>query len=223
MDESCTFFLGTLGGASTGRPSTAIVRLKCCGGRARATARCCSGGGVYDPDSRRTVSRIQRPRQQDSHRSLGSASCRGRQGDAAPPTGFRSERRPALAGRPMARVRVERVRQQRSVSAFADTGSRHWCASRWFSCARLAAVAACRPAGERTRGNCSISHRAGPSWRSPSTRSSVGTPAELFRAPGIQPEWSVTADGQRFLVAAPSRQSAPAFTVVLNWQSTLKR
>jgi hypothetical protein len=53
--------------------------------------------------------------------------------------------------------------------------------------------------------------------------SSVGTPAELFRAPGIQLEWSVTADGQRFLVAAPSRQSAPAFTVVVNWQSTLKR
>jgi Tol biopolymer transport system component len=51
---------------------------------------------------------------------------------------------------------------------------------------------------------------------------SVGTPAELFRAPGIQTDWSVSADGQRFLVAAPSRQSAPAFTVVVNWQSTLK-
>jgi Tol biopolymer transport system component/tRNA A-37 threonylcarbamoyl transferase component Bud32 len=53
--------------------------------------------------------------------------------------------------------------------------------------------------------------------------SSVGAPTELFRAPGIQAEWSVTADGQRFLVAAPGRQSAPAFTIVLNWQSTLKR
>ncbi len=50
----------------------------------------------------------------------------------------------------------------------------------------------------------------------------VGTPIELFRAPGIQTEWSVSADGQRFLVAAPSRQSAPAFTVVVNWQSALK-
>jgi tRNA A-37 threonylcarbamoyl transferase component Bud32 len=51
----------------------------------------------------------------------------------------------------------------------------------------------------------------------------VGTPTELFRAPGIEQDWSVTADGQRFLVAAPSRQSVPAFTVVVNWQSTLKR
>ena len=50
---------------------------------------------------------------------------------------------------------------------------------------------------------------------------SVGKPTELFRAPGIQREWSVSADGQRFLVAAPSRQSAPAFTVIVNWQSTL--
>ena len=51
---------------------------------------------------------------------------------------------------------------------------------------------------------------------------SVGRPTELFRSPGIQTEWSVRADGQRFLVAAPSRQSAPAFTVVVNWQSALK-
>jgi Tol biopolymer transport system component len=51
---------------------------------------------------------------------------------------------------------------------------------------------------------------------------SFGTPNELFRAPGIQTEWSVSEDGQRFLVAAPSRQSAPTFTVVVNWQSVLK-
>jgi hypothetical protein len=51
---------------------------------------------------------------------------------------------------------------------------------------------------------------------------SAGPPRELFRAPGIQTAWSVSADGQRFLVAAPSRQSAPAFTVMVNWQSTLK-
>ena len=50
----------------------------------------------------------------------------------------------------------------------------------------------------------------------------VGTPTELFRVPGIQREWSVSADGQRFLVAAPVRQSAPTFTVVVNWQSALK-
>ena len=51
---------------------------------------------------------------------------------------------------------------------------------------------------------------------------SVGTPAELFRAPGIQREWSVSADGQRFLVAAPSGQSAQEFTVVVDWQSVIK-
>jgi len=52
---------------------------------------------------------------------------------------------------------------------------------------------------------------------------SVGTPTELFRVPGIQRQWSVSADGQRFLVAAPVRQTAPTFTVVVNWQSALKR
>ena len=51
---------------------------------------------------------------------------------------------------------------------------------------------------------------------------SIGAPKELFRAPGIQGGWSVTADGQRFLVAAPSRLSAPDLTVVFNWQSTIK-
>ena len=51
---------------------------------------------------------------------------------------------------------------------------------------------------------------------------SFGTPNELFRAPGIQTEWSASDDGQSFLVAAPSRQSAPTFTVVVNWQSVLK-
>jgi eukaryotic-like serine/threonine-protein kinase len=51
---------------------------------------------------------------------------------------------------------------------------------------------------------------------------SVGTPTVLFRAPGIQREWSVTADGQRFLVAAPSGPSAQELSVVVNWQSTVK-
>jgi dipeptidyl aminopeptidase/acylaminoacyl peptidase len=65
--------------------------------------------------------------------------------------------------------------------------------------------------------------RAGAMMAAPVGAASVGRPAELFRVPGVQPDWSVTADGQRFLVAVPSRQSAPAFTVVVNWQSTLKR
>jgi serine/threonine-protein kinase len=51
---------------------------------------------------------------------------------------------------------------------------------------------------------------------------SVGTPTELFRVPGIRREWSVGADGQRFLVAAPVRHNEPTFTVVVNWQSALK-
>jgi hypothetical protein len=51
---------------------------------------------------------------------------------------------------------------------------------------------------------------------------SVGRPTELFRMPGNQREWSVGADGQRFLVAAPVRQSDPSFTVVVNRQSALK-
>jgi serine/threonine-protein kinase len=51
---------------------------------------------------------------------------------------------------------------------------------------------------------------------------SVGPPTELFRAPpGIQSEWSVSAEGDRFLVAAPIQRTAPAFTVVVNWQSSL--
>jgi hypothetical protein len=51
---------------------------------------------------------------------------------------------------------------------------------------------------------------------------SVGTPTELFRVPGIRREWSVGADGQRVLVAAPVRHNEPTFTVVVNWQSALK-
>jgi len=52
---------------------------------------------------------------------------------------------------------------------------------------------------------------------------SVGKPSELFRAAGMQTDWSVTADGQRFLVAVPAREGASAFRVVVNWQSPLRR
>jgi hypothetical protein len=47
----------------------------------------------------------------------------------------------------------------------------------------------------------------------------VDKPIELFEAPGMLPHWGAAADGQRFLVAIPVAQAAPApFTVVLNWQ-----
>ena len=64
--------------------------------------------------------------------------------------------------------------------------------------------------------------RAGAVMVVPFESAAIGTPAELFRAPGIQPEWNVSADGQRFLVAAPTQQIAPTFTVIANWQSGIK-
>ena len=55
----------------------------------------------------------------------------------------------------------------------------------------------------------------------------AGTPSVLFPgAPGQQQRvvWDATADGKRFLFAAQLEQSAPApFTMVLNWQSGLKK
>jgi eukaryotic-like serine/threonine-protein kinase len=48
-------------------------------------------------------------------------------------------------------------------------------------------------------------------------------PKLLVRVPsGIRPNWDVTPDGQRFLVLVNVQQAAP-FTVLQNWQSTLKR
>jgi hypothetical protein len=35
--------------------------------------------------------------------------------------------------------------------------------------------------------------------------------------------WDVTADGKRFLVAAPKPGKPEPFTVVLNWQAGLKK
>ncbi len=52
----------------------------------------------------------------------------------------------------------------------------------------------------------------------------IETPVQLFLAPGALPHWGVAADGQRFLLALPAGQAAPApFSVVVNWQSALKR
>ncbi|MGH9740262.1 MAG: protein kinase domain-containing protein [Candidatus Acidiferrales bacterium] len=57
----------------------------------------------------------------------------------------------------------------------------------------------------------------------------AGVPKALFRmpvtgGPALGSKWDVTADGQRFLIAAPAAASATTpFTVVLNWQTALKR
>jgi Tol biopolymer transport system component len=54
------------------------------------------------------------------------------------------------------------------------------------------------------------------------TGDEIGKPAELFAAPRTLRTWGVAPDGQRFLMAVPTRQAAPSFTVVLNWRSSLK-
>ena len=52
----------------------------------------------------------------------------------------------------------------------------------------------------------------------------LGTPHSLFKVDGALSDWGVTADGNRFLLAVPAKQSAPApFTVVLNWNSAMKK
>ena len=57
----------------------------------------------------------------------------------------------------------------------------------------------------------------------PGRESQPGPPKALFPATGVLPNWSVTADGQRFLFAIPVQQDThPMFTVVLNWRSALK-
>jgi dipeptidyl aminopeptidase/acylaminoacyl peptidase len=48
-----------------------------------------------------------------------------------------------------------------------------------------------------------------------------GVPQSLFHLAGAW--WDVTGDGKRFLVGLPVAQGVPPFTVVLNWQSELKK
>jgi hypothetical protein len=51
----------------------------------------------------------------------------------------------------------------------------------------------------------------------------VGTPKALFHMPlGFGP-WDVTADGKRFLVAAPAGNTAVPITVLVDWQARLGR
>jgi eukaryotic-like serine/threonine-protein kinase len=52
----------------------------------------------------------------------------------------------------------------------------------------------------------------------------AGAPKPLFQLPPGFIGGDVTADGRRFLVGVPLAQSASVpFTVVLNWQTTLKK
>jgi Tol biopolymer transport system component len=54
----------------------------------------------------------------------------------------------------------------------------------------------------------------------------AGVPKALFKVPPGVLFWDVTPDGKRFLMAAPNAASAAApspFTVVLNWQSALRK
>jgi Tol biopolymer transport system component/tRNA A-37 threonylcarbamoyl transferase component Bud32 len=57
----------------------------------------------------------------------------------------------------------------------------------------------------------------------PITGDSVGAAIELMRLPGILPDWGISPDGQRLLVALPTKPSAaPQFSVVLNWRRLLR-
>jgi len=58
----------------------------------------------------------------------------------------------------------------------------------------------------------------------PIASGAFGSPIELARVPGALSDWGVASDGQRFLVAVPAAQqtATPPFTVLLNWQSSLK-
>jgi eukaryotic-like serine/threonine-protein kinase len=54
----------------------------------------------------------------------------------------------------------------------------------------------------------------------------AGIPRPLFKAPSGVLFWDVSADGKRFVMAAPSTEATapkPRFTIVLNWQSALKK
>lgn len=52
----------------------------------------------------------------------------------------------------------------------------------------------------------------------------AGRPRVLFQLPLGADVWDVTSDGKRFLVAVPLAEAAPPpFTVILNWQSMLKK
>ena len=56
----------------------------------------------------------------------------------------------------------------------------------------------------------------------PVVSGSIGATVEVTRVPGALSDWGLSADGQRFLMALPTKQAAPPpFTVLLNWQSSL--
>jgi hypothetical protein len=50
----------------------------------------------------------------------------------------------------------------------------------------------------------------------------VGAPTSLFQVPGALPDWGVSPDGNRFLLAVPVRSASP-FDVLLHWDVGLQR
>ena len=55
-----------------------------------------------------------------------------------------------------------------------------------------------------------------------------GAPQRLFKSPARSEGWDVSADGKRFLIAAPvaaggAQQPSPSYHVVVNWTELLKR
>ena len=82
------------------------------------------------------------------------------------------------------------------------------------------------PVAERTGRSCSSPRPTGQSWRSMSRRAPrfATEPKRSFSVPpGIRPNWDVTPDGKRFLIAGEARPQAAPFTVWQNWQAGLKR
>ncbi|MGA9883397.1 MAG: protein kinase [Candidatus Acidiferrales bacterium] len=54
----------------------------------------------------------------------------------------------------------------------------------------------------------------------------AGIPKELFKAPDGMLFWNVAADGKRFIMASPTAETpapSPAFSVILNWETALKK
>jgi hypothetical protein len=56
----------------------------------------------------------------------------------------------------------------------------------------------------------------------------TGAPQRLFKSPASPGAWDVSADGKRFLIAAPAAsgalsQASRPYHVVVNWTELLKR
>ena len=57
----------------------------------------------------------------------------------------------------------------------------------------------------------------------PVSKAGPANAVELFRVPGLSPQWAVTKAGDRFMLLLPVTQQVPPLSVVLNWQTPLGR